>query len=187
MCLVSEQSTGDLRRHETREALLWPLRELAANLLRIAKRGGRPVYLVKQMSDCLVVLKEYADAHGALPSEQEIHDILDCDLAWEQYRPWIKERREEIAEPFGRIDDDNRSEREHAMRLIRKGALQVTASMLLDQGPQVSMGETDISAGMRLLQEARAKARATGIGQDEFVATLEKLKGRETGKRDRKT
>jgi hypothetical protein len=59
--------------------------------------------------------------------------------------------------------------------------------MLLDQGPQVSMGESDISAGIRLLQEARARARATRIGQDEFVATLEKLKGRKTGRLDRKT
>jgi hypothetical protein len=139
------------------------------------------------MSDCLTALKEYADAHGALPSEQEIHDILDCDLAWKQFRPWIKERREEVAEAFGRVDDDSLWEREQAMKLIRKGALQVTASMLLDQGPQVSMGESDISAGIRLLQEARARARATRIGQDEFVATLEKLKGRKTGRLDRKT
>ena len=55
------QSTADLRRRETGEALLWPLRELAANLLRMAKRGGRPVYLVRQMSDCLAALKEYAE------------------------------------------------------------------------------------------------------------------------------
>ena len=179
-----EQSTADLRRRETGEALLWSLRELAANLLRMAKRGGRPVYLVRQMSDCLAALKEYADAHGALPSEQEIDDILDCDLAWEKYRPWIKERRQEVAGAFGRVDDDGSSEREEAMKLIRKGALQVTASMLLDQRPQVSMGEFDIHAGIRLLREAQLKVRATYISKDEALAALEKLKNRKTGKRD---
>jgi hypothetical protein len=186
MRLVSEQSTADLRRHEAREALLWPLRELAANLLRIAKRGGRPVYLVRQMSDCLAALKEYADAHGALPSEQEIHDILDCGLAWEQHRPWIKERRADIAAAFGRVDNDSWSDREEAMKLIRKGALQVSASMLLDQLPQVSMGESDIHAGIRLLREAQLKARATHISNDETLAVLKKLKGHKTGKWDRK-
>jgi hypothetical protein len=183
MRLVSDQSAADLRRRETREALVWPLRELTANLLRIAKRGGRPVSLVKQMSDCLGALKEYADAHGALPSEQEIHDILDCDLAWEHHRPWIKERRKEMVEAFGRVEDDS-TERERAMKLVRKGALQAVASMLLGQIPQVSRGESDIYEGMRLIKEANAKARATGIGTAELLRTLDHLKRAKTRKRD---
>lgn len=181
---VSIQPT--LRRDVASEALLWPLRELVANLLRIAKRGGRPVYLVRQLADCSAALKEYADAHGALPSEQEIHDILDCDLAWEQHRPWIRERRQEVAEAFGRVDDDRLSKCEEAMKLIRKGALQATASMLLGQSPQISMGESDINEGIRLLEEARAKARATRLSKNEMLAAFEKLKGPKRGKRDRK-
>jgi hypothetical protein len=72
------------------------------------------------------------------------------------------------------------------MKLIRKGALQATASMLLGQSPQISMGESDINEGIRLLEEARAKARATRLSKNEMLAAFEKLKGPKRGKRDRK-
>jgi hypothetical protein len=52
MRVVSAQSEADIRRRKAREALTWPLRELTANLLRIAKRGGRPSDLFNQMAAC---------------------------------------------------------------------------------------------------------------------------------------
>ena len=47
MRLVSDQSEADMRRRETREALVWPLRDLTANLLRITKGAGKPWELMK--------------------------------------------------------------------------------------------------------------------------------------------
>ena len=85
--LVSNQSDDDMRRREARDALVWPLRELTANLLRIANGAGKPVALMKQLRACHEALRAYAEAHSnALPSDYDIQQILDCDLAWEEIR-----------------------------------------------------------------------------------------------------
>lgn len=172
--VVSEQSDADIQRSRTREALAWPLRRLTANIMRIAKQGGRPVELLLQMEACCKALREYADAHGCLPDAQLIQDILDCDLAWREHRPWIEERKAEVAN----LDDNGDSgfyEREEAMRMIRRGALQAVASMLVDQLPQQRMGENDIHSGIRLMETAQAKSRAYFANPKRVRSTLSKL------------
>jgi hypothetical protein len=185
MRVVSEQSAADIRRRKTREALTWPLRELTANLLRIANGAGRPLNLAKQLAACSAAFQAYVEAHNALPSEQEIHDILDCDLSWEQYRR-IQKRRAEMKEILGEDYDEGTSERDRAERLIRKGALQVAASKLLSQIPQAASGEHDIYEGIRLMEVARAKSQARRSGKKELRETLDKLLNNKTEKRRRK-
>jgi hypothetical protein len=153
--------------------------------LRIAKRGGRPRDLFEQLRACSAAFQEYIDAHGALPSDQQVHDILDCHLAWEQHRPWIKERRAEAREIFGVPDeDDSESKRKEADRLIRRGALQVVASMLLDQLSQACMGESDVHAGIRLMNEAAAERRIHRTGKKyDLREVIDKLTKSESRKR----
>jgi hypothetical protein len=64
------------------------------------------------------------------------------------------------------------------MQTIRRGALQMVASMLLQQIPQVSKGEWDIYTGIRLIHEAKAKARSRRLGKKDLAVVLEQLKKR---------
>jgi hypothetical protein len=104
--------------------------------------------------------------------------ILDYDLAWERRRPGPEQRRGEIEEMFGPGSADEPSEREAAMRMIRRGALQMVASMLLQQIPQKSKCEWDIYTGVRLIHEANAKARSHRLEKKDLAAVLEQLKKR---------
>jgi hypothetical protein len=152
--VVSNQSEADIRRNQTREDLAWPLRQLTANLLRIVRGAGKPHYLAHQLEACLKVLSAYVEAHGTLPPAHELSEILDPDKAFYDARPWIKENRQNMEQAPGEI------EREDAMRAIRRGALQVAASMLLNQTPQQAMGDHEVSNGIRLQEDARAKNAA---------------------------
>jgi hypothetical protein len=170
---VSEQSEEEIRRRRAREALVFPLRELAANILRIAKQGGRPHDLPRQLEACHNAIREYAEAHGTLPPAQEVQDILDGDRAFEDQRPHLKKYRAE----------NGPRDEEIAMALIRRGALQVTASLLLDQPMQVGMGEKEIEAGIRLREEWKDRRRRIFRQQ----AAAERKRARniaKTGKRE---
>jgi hypothetical protein len=156
--IVSSQSDDDIRRKRAREELVWPLRELTANLLRVAKGGGKPHYLPKQLNECLKAFGAYAEVHGTLPPAHEIFEILDPDNAFRDARPWVDENRKAMGEIAD--GDTGETEREIAIGRIRRGALQAVASMLLDQLPQISMGEHDIYEGIRQLEDARAKNNA---------------------------
>jgi hypothetical protein len=160
--VVSSQSEADILRKRAADELVWPLRELTANLLRAAKGGGKPHELAHQLSRCLKAFAAYADAHGTVPPGPEIFDILDPEKAFHDARPWIDENRETMRQ----ITDGatGEADREMAIELIRRGALQAVASMLLDQLPQIRMGEREIHEGIRLWQKAAAKSRAYYLG-----------------------
>lgn len=172
---MSNQSEAEIQRRKTREALTMPLRQLTANLLRIAKGGGKPVELMRQLLGCAAAIQAYIEAHGALPSAGEIQNILDCDAAWREYRPWIEERRKEAGQIF---EQGEETEREHAMALIRRGALHAVASMLVNQLPQQNRGEQDITDGIEIWNEARvtraASYRINKIRAQELVEMLGK-------------
>jgi len=173
-----------MRRRETREGLVWPPRDLTANLLRIAKGSGSPLELMKQLQDCLEALRLYVEAHNALPPMYEIHQILDCDRAWDARHPDSEERRADLKELLGGPGNE---EREMALRLIRSGALQIVASRLLKQVPQQSKGEHDVFDGIRMLREANAMSQAHRAKNkkslEDVLAAMKELDKRE---RDRK-
>jgi hypothetical protein len=169
--IVSSQSDDEIRRKRAHDDLVWPLRELTANLLRAAKGGGKPHHLPKQLTACLKAFADCAEAHGALPAAHEIFEILDPDKAFHDARPWIDESRKatrKIAE-----GETGQTEREIAIGRIRRGALQAAASMLLDQLPQLRMGEQDIYEGIRLLGDARAKNAAYYSNSKRAKSTLD--------------
>jgi hypothetical protein len=150
MRLVSSKSDEEFRRKQARDNLDWPLRDLTANLMRIARGAGRPNLLSRQLDACLDALRTYLKEHGSLPPAHTIQDILDPDAAYRGHRPWIAEERGSEIE----------SDHELALREIRRGALQSVASMLLGQQPQFSSGENAIHEGIRRWDEVRAKRRA---------------------------
>jgi hypothetical protein len=100
----------------------------------------------------------YHEAHGSLPSGNEIASILDPDKAYRDARPWIDEWRKEF-EKRGDVDP-GAIEREDAMQLVRRGALQVVAAMLLDQSTQRATGDHELFKGIRLHEQAAEKTQA---------------------------
>lgn len=176
MRIVSEQSEADIRRKRATDGLVRPLRELAGNLLRVIRGAGKPVELFRQMEACSAAIREYAEAHGHLPPSEVFNQLLDCDAAWHAYRPWIEENRKQFTD---RLGDDAEWDSDVAMRRIRNGALQAAASMLLNQIPQHSMGESEIDDGMRWLREAREKEskRYKNVTVEETLEVLDRLRG----------
>ena len=107
MRIVSDQSEEDMQRRKTREALVWPLRELVANILRITNGAGKPLELFKQFQACHDAFREYVEAHGYLPPDHEIQELLDGDRAWHQIRTGAEERRAETPELNKRDDGES--------------------------------------------------------------------------------
>jgi hypothetical protein len=145
MRVVSEQSEQDIRKRKARDALVYPLRELAANLLRTIRGAGKPLELWRQMESYVSLMREYTDAHGCQPDDQFIHDILDCDIAENDYRPWIEQNR--TKEDLRRSKANGTIDRKDAERLIRNASLQIIASTLVDQLTQRRTGEKILEKG----------------------------------------
>lgn len=153
--IISDQSEEELRRAETErrrqqalESLKYALRTLTANLMRIARGAGKPLEIMAQMVAVADAMREYHDAGGPPIAAEQIHTMLDCERAWSEHRPWIDKADRAPRNP----SEDLRAE---AMRQIRDGALQVAASMLVDQLTHVRRGRDGILAGVRMLEEAR--------------------------------
>jgi hypothetical protein len=144
MRIVSSKSDEEWRRKETSDNLIGPLRDLTANLLRITRGAGNPNLLVRQMDECLNALAAYAKEHGSLPPPPAIQEILDPDATYRAERGLTREE----------------TEREMALRQIRRGALQAVAAMLLGHHMQYSGGERSIYDGIHAMDEFTAKQRA---------------------------
>jgi hypothetical protein len=174
MRVVSEQSAEEMRWIAAHTALVPRLRDLAANVLRIVKGAGKPLELLRQMESCSAAIREYGAAHGYVPSYAVMHEILNCEAAWHEYRPWIK-KGSTAAER-----DLEETERALAIRRIRDASLQVAASMLVDQMTLHTRAEHDIYEGVRMLEEARASRR--GRYQERRSPPASRIKKGTTGK-----
>jgi hypothetical protein len=108
------------------------LRQLTANLLRITRGAGRPYEVFKQALQLLEACKEFREQLG-YPPDPEFSQMLNT------------------APEFDAPDGD------HALHSIVCGALQTTASRLLDQRLQIKAGERELSDGIRQLERARAE------------------------------
>ena len=158
MRLVSETSEQDLAINEALADLEWPLRELAANMLRVVRGAGYPSRLASQMTAVLNAMRDYHAVAGFYPSSDHIADVLSLT------------RREHSDDLQDAVD-----------KMIG-GALQMVASDLVNQRTQESRGRTELFEGLMEAETIRAASRRTGRlgrgrgGQDVFKARLnEKL------------
>jgi hypothetical protein len=115
------------------------LRQLTANLLRITRGAGRPYEVFKQALQLLEACKEFREQLG-YPPDPEFSQMLNT------------------APEFDAPDGD------HALHSIVCGALQTTASRLLDQRLQIKAAERELSDGIRQLERARAERHARASG-----------------------
>lgn len=138
--VISTNSEEDLAVQRARDELNWPLRDLAANMIRVARGAGKPAQLYEQMIDVVRTMKAYLDhRHG---------EHLEAD---------IREALEIATSPPDNYRDDGWSSAE---RRIVRGSLQVAASKLVCQAPQEAAGKNEIMEGYYAIERIRDANRA---------------------------
>lgn len=114
------------------------LRELTANLLRVARGAGRPELILAQTMALTEFFTAYRDATGGDPRAEEITAAL---------------RLEHIPDDDGEAWPDW----DRAVREMVNGALQVAAAELLTQHAQAAAGRRELFAGYRHIEKLHTK------------------------------
>jgi hypothetical protein len=143
MRIVSENSEADLARRRAMAPVDWALRDLTANLMRVTRGAGRPNQIGRQAQALVDAMIEFRDATGVHPSPDEISDALAIGRG---------------PEDLEKISDDHFDEI-FAERAIIRGCLRIVASRLLDQGSQVSAGESEMYGSIKRLEDIWAAQR----------------------------
>lgn len=136
MELVSDNSDEEIARQRALQDLRWPMKDLAANLLRVVRGAGRPYELGPQMVEVLDALQAYKEVVGYYPSSQEIGDTIN-----------IRDLNN------GRPFDDMSL----AVDVVVQGALQKAASQLVGQSTQEAAGKSEMFVGIREIETIRQK------------------------------
>src|SRR3546814_16373037 len=76
MEVVSSNSDAEIARNDALQGLRWRLRELAANLMRIARGAGKPHGVGEQVYAVLGGYRAYHAAAGYYPGKDEIADAV---------------------------------------------------------------------------------------------------------------
>lgn len=139
--LAAANSDDEIAARETIRRLEWPLRKMAANLLRIARGAGRPNTLPQEIIDLAELIldaSKHSNAWGI----------------WTEIEAWLQEGVP-AERDYDEYDD-------HRPAMVR-GALQVVASRIVGQRAQENAGEHEILEGIRQREdrlEARRKKEA---------------------------
>jgi hypothetical protein len=148
MKLVSENSATDLARRRGLRQVHQALQEMAGNLMRISRGGGKPHDLIGHIETFAGALVAYQSATGEPVPTGEFSAALSVRTA----PAFISQ----FPGPEG--------ERLDAIDTIIHGALQVAASRLLQQRTHETLGRGEMLDGVRVLRrihdEARKEARA---------------------------
>lgn len=138
MRIVSEQSEADLAKHRAVEDLSWPLRSLAANLIRVVRGAGRAYELPSQMVAVLEAIEAYREVVGHYPSDYELSQPINVRYP----ENW-------------RLRDGY----DGALSTMVQGALQMAASELVRQDTQMTAGESEMLKGVQRLERYRESQR----------------------------
>ncbi|MDT9598549.1 hypothetical protein [Sphingosinicella rhizophila] len=136
--LASSQADNDVKRQRAGQELRWPLKELAANMMRIVRGAGRPEDVGHQCAAVLAAYQAYREATERFPPPEVISEALTLP-------------HREV--PGG---DRLRQDIEDADEMVVDGSLQIAASRLLDQMTQVAAGREEMRRGVREGNDARA-------------------------------
>lgn len=139
--LAVENDRKEIDRERAKRDIEWPLRDLAANIIRVVRGAGKSYDIANQCALVIKAFHQYREQVGCWPSSWEIDQALSI--------------REETENPTY----DDAWEREHARDSIIRGALQVTASRLVGQNTQEQRGRSEMMDGVRELEHIREEAR----------------------------
>ncbi|BBB94712.1 hypothetical protein [Bradyrhizobium elkanii] len=134
------------------------IREVTANFLRIARGAGKPADLLLQMESAMDAALAFQKVYDRCPM-----DIIESALELKTVEQHCSEGVHQGK--FGQADIDRWSEdgtfdRMEAEHTILRGALQVVASELLEQGTQKTAGKRELRNGVRQLQRVLVRKEA---------------------------
>lgn len=141
MRIVSSNTDTEIATERALQRIDWPLRELAANIMRIIRGAGKPEYLVDHLVSVLEAISQYQSVAGGNPSGHDYYKILDLDRCHTE----------------GFLGA--RGEWDYAIRDMVEGGLQHAASELLGQGTQEAAGRRQIFQGLTVIEGIREKNR----------------------------
>jgi hypothetical protein len=138
--LAAENDRAAIDRALAKQAIQWPLRELAANVMRISRGAGKPYDLLQNCYDIVQCFQEYRETHGAWPSSSDIEEALK-----------FREDRD-----YSRPHD----ERADAIEDVVSGALRMAAGRIVNQKLQADHGENELMRGIERIERHREELRA---------------------------
>jgi hypothetical protein len=147
MRIVSDHTDADSAKHREAEAAQRALRELAANIMRIARGAGRPRRLASQAEAFVQALSRYQATAGVPIPADQLASALDIRTA------------------SAPCDGPQEAERLFALEQTSRGSLQRAAAKLLGQLTHEQAGETQIYRGLSVVERLRAEARQTVAAQ----------------------
>lgn len=147
----------------------WPLRELAANILRVVRGAGKSHAIGSQCVAVLKAFQDYRDKVGHWPSSFEMDEALSI-------RP--QERPNETYDEYW--------EWRHAQEDIVRGGLQIAASRLVGQGTQEQRGRSDLMDGVRELDRIRDERRARAAEEERARRQTIRAQSKKAGTRTKR-
>ncbi|HZG10171.1 MAG TPA: hypothetical protein VEZ70_14440 [Allosphingosinicella sp.] len=141
--VAASQSDAQLAASDVLAALKWPLREMAANLLRVVRGAGKPYEIGSNAATVLRAFQDYRAVVGHYPSSDEIAALLDIKPDPARYEG---------------ASDDYISQG-FAMQQVMRGGLQLAASTLLDQSTQKAAARSEILDGVDAFERAFERLR----------------------------
>ena len=137
--LAAENDPAELRRREAQDRVAGPLRELAANMMRVARGAGNPQDIGRQCVEVVDAYKQYRDLTGEWPDSGSLHTILSVE--------------NEVPD---RLSADGQAWKAGENEIVR-GALQIAASRLLGQRTQEAAGWREALDGWEPIEAQRAR------------------------------
>ncbi|MGR3512962.1 MAG: hypothetical protein ACU0GG_09375 [Paracoccaceae bacterium] len=138
--MMDQQTEHEVELRRSEMEVDYRLRDLTANLIRLARGGGGKFYEVEQqMKDALVAFGKYREVAGEGVSSHKIDKALNL-------RPEL-ERRD--------FEDQADVKRQEGTACMIRGALQFAASHLLGQNTQGANGVEEMFKGQRIIEECR--------------------------------
>ena len=146
--LAVENDRQTVEREWARHGIGSPLRNLAANIIRVVRGAGKSYEIGEQCADVLKAFKAYRESVGHWPTSFEIDEALSVftggpDDTYDEFWSWRCAQEE-----------------------IMRGGLQVAASRLVGQRTQENRGQTEMMDGVRALDRIREDRRARAAEEE---------------------
>lgn len=156
--LAAENDQRSIDQEWARGQLRRPLRELAANVIRVVRGAGRSYEIAEQCIAVIEAHRNYFDKVGSWPAAWEIDQALAIG----------RDRDTQVY--------DEAWERAVARETILRGSLQVAASRLVGQNTQENRGRSELMEGVNSIIQIREEARMRLAEEDRARRQAEKAK-----------
>lgn len=154
--LAAENDRKAVDKARARYEINWPLRQLAANIMRVSRGAGEPYSVIKQCIDVVKGAQAFQEECGAWPDRTDIQDALDF------HDPRLRD--------YNLTYDQRAFDR--AIEGIVEGSLRLAAGRILAQTLQEGHGEKDLLEGVERLEHYRAEMRAKWDAERKAAAAI---------------